>query len=372
MTELLGHGVASQGPGIVDALDVDPGYEAALGAALGDDLEAPENSAAAIHWTALGPLDESLALPGKVTPLAKYVRGPAALARRLAQVGVVEKGGAALQGKLGPGQRLVGKDGAMWRWDGFTVKAGAPTAAASRLKQRNRLSELEKELAAADKARSAAEDKFDSLRNICQAAAQTAAEARHSAELTSQHLDAARDRASELTREAVAENARLSTLGEAAERLSSELAETARLTEETRDTLDAAAPLEQGRARRPLLLDVGAVDEGAVGGVLVVRLLEQSVVVVRRRVHGNHAVDPRGGPCVGAVQAVDDLRARRDLHVGHLEQGALRPIRRLGKLDPKILEVGGRPGLVRGAGGDQQGGEKRRSEAQGRISDASR
>ena len=38
LTDLLGHGVANQGPGIVDALEVDPGYEAALGAALGDEV----------------------------------------------------------------------------------------------------------------------------------------------------------------------------------------------------------------------------------------------------------------------------------------------------------------------------------------------
>ena len=249
LTELLDHGQASQGPSIVDALDVEPGYEAALGAALGDDLEAPENSDAAIHWTTLGPLEGSLALPEGAAPLAKFVRSPAALARRLAQVGVVTGDGAALQNQLRTGQRLVGRDGAMWRWDGFTVKAGAPTAAANRLKQRNRLSELEKELAAADKVRSAAEAAFDNMRHTRQTAAQQAAEARHGSEAASQRLDAARDRAAELTREAVAENSRLSTLSEAAERLSGELAETARLAEETRDTLSAAAPLEEGRAK---------------------------------------------------------------------------------------------------------------------------
>ena len=244
----MGAAEADQGPSIVDAVDVDSGYEAALGAALGDDLEAPENSEAAIHWSALGPLGESSALPANTTPLAKFVRGPAALARRLAQVGVVEGGTRAAQSELCPGQRLVGKDGAMWRWDGFTVKAGAPTAAASRLKQRNRLGELEKELATADAARRAAEQDFDSKRNRRQKAAQSAAEARLGAEKASQQLDSARDHVSKLTREAVAENSRLSTLSEATERLEGELIETARLGEETRDTLSAAAPLEEGRA----------------------------------------------------------------------------------------------------------------------------
>lgn len=248
LSELLGHGVASEGPGIVDSLDVEPGYEAALGAALGDDLEAPEDAKAAIHWTALKPLDKNPALPGKVKSLAEFVRGPAALARRLAQVGVVEKGGAGLQGKLRLGQRLVSKNGAMWRWDGFTVNAGAPTAAASRLKQRNRLSELNAELPAADRARRQAEKKFEGAREKREGTAARAREARKHSESAGEALNQARDRLAELTREAVAENSRLSALGEAAERLGDEIAETARLAEEARESLAAAAPPEQGRA----------------------------------------------------------------------------------------------------------------------------
>ena len=327
LTELLGHGVANQGPGIVDALEVDPGYEAALGAALGDDLEAPENSAAAIHWTALGPLKESPDLPGGTTPLAKYVRGPAALARRLAQVGVVQSGGTALQSQLHPGQRLVGKDGAMWRWDGFTVKAGAPTAAASRLRQRNRLSELEKELAAADKARRAAQQNFDDTRHARQTAAQNAAEARHGAEIASQHLDATRDRASELTREAVAENARLSTLSEAAERLSGELTETARLAEETRDTLGAAAPLEQGRAKLAGLRDEMAAlrvshDECSRAHD---RLAREATQRERRLGELQHEQGGWSDRVAGARQRLADLTERRAAADAQLEALAHRP-----------------------------------------------
>ena len=50
---------------------------------------------------------------------------------------------------LAQGQRLVSRDGALWRWDGFTIAAGAPTAAAVRLSQRNRQAELAGELAEA-------------------------------------------------------------------------------------------------------------------------------------------------------------------------------------------------------------------------------
>lgn len=248
LTELLGHGEARQGPGIVDSLEVEPGYEAALGAALGDDLEAPENVEAAIHWTSLTPLDENPALPKNVRPLANFVRGPAALARRLAQIGVVESGGAELQNALRPGQRLVAKDGAMWRWDGFTVNAGAPTAAASRLKQRNRLSELEKELPAAHHVREEAEKHFQAARNFLQDAVKQATAARVNSQSAEEALNQARDRLAELIGDAVAENSRLTALAEAAERLGDELNETTRAAQETRASFAAAASPEEGRA----------------------------------------------------------------------------------------------------------------------------
>ena len=248
LTELLGHGEARHGPGIVDSLDVEPGYEAALGAALGDDLEAPENVEAAIHWTSLAPLDENPALPENVKPLADFVRGPVALARRLAQVGVVESGGAEMQHALRLGQRLVAKDGAMWRWDGFTVNAGAPTAAASRLKQRNRLSELEKELPAADQVRREAEKNFRAARDLLQDAVKQATSTRNNSESAEEALNQARDRLAELIGDAVAENSRLTALAEAAERLGDELNETTLAAEETREAFAAAAPPEEGRA----------------------------------------------------------------------------------------------------------------------------
>ncbi len=50
--------------------------------------------------------------------------------------------GAALQAGLKPGQQLVSREGAVWRWDGYTMRAGAPSTAAVRLSQRNRLAEI--------------------------------------------------------------------------------------------------------------------------------------------------------------------------------------------------------------------------------------
>lgn len=128
-------------PPLIDAVQVDPGYEAALGVALGDDLSAPADEPAPIHWRTLLPMTDTPALPFGAEPLSRYVRAPSALSRRLSQIGVVAdtETGARLANDLKPGQRLVSRDGALWRWDGYTVSIDATTAAATRLEKRNRL-----------------------------------------------------------------------------------------------------------------------------------------------------------------------------------------------------------------------------------------
>jgi len=131
-------------PPLVDALSVTPGYEAALGAALGDDLQASADTGAPLHWRELGTDPSAPALPVGARPLSQFVTGSAALLRRLAQVGVVDDEAQcrALAQQLVQGQRLVGRDGSMWRWDGYTIQAGSPTAEVQRLQQRNRLKDL--------------------------------------------------------------------------------------------------------------------------------------------------------------------------------------------------------------------------------------
>ena len=135
-------------PPIVDTISVDPGYEGALGAALGDDLIASTDEGAPVHWETLPRYQDTPALPAGAERLSDFVRAPEALDRRLAQIGVVADvaDGERLQHALKTGQRLVSQDGGLWRWDGFTVRAGSQTTAARRLEQRNRLEELRPEL----------------------------------------------------------------------------------------------------------------------------------------------------------------------------------------------------------------------------------
>lgn len=185
LARILSAGNGGRHAPVVDAVTVDPGYETALAAALGEDLDASLDPAAPARWSGTGAEPGDPALPAGAAPLAAHVRAPEALARRLAQIGVVEAAdGPILQAVLRPGQRLVSRSGDLWRWDGFISSPEAPSAAAQRLAQRNRLTEIEHELAAAVIVRDAARDAL--------AAAQLAAARAVSAEKGAR--DAARER----------------------------------------------------------------------------------------------------------------------------------------------------------------------------------
>ncbi|HKN08570.1 MAG TPA: chromosome segregation SMC family protein, partial [Pseudomonadota bacterium] len=127
-------------PAVIDDLNVEKDYEAALGAALGDDLEAPVDPSAPMRWggAAIDPADP--ALPAGAEALADHVQAPKELDRRLKQIGLVTREEASrLVPMLRPGQRLVSREGDLWRWDGFSVAANAPAGAARRLAGKNRL-----------------------------------------------------------------------------------------------------------------------------------------------------------------------------------------------------------------------------------------
>jgi chromosome segregation protein len=124
---------------LLDRLHPDPGYERALAAALGDDLEAGLDPAAEQHWAGALPGKDDPAAPAGLVPLTRNVRAPDALARRLAQIFVAERDDGQ---PLAVGQRLVTMTGALRRWDGFVARSGG-AAAAERLERMNRLRALE-------------------------------------------------------------------------------------------------------------------------------------------------------------------------------------------------------------------------------------
>ena len=136
-------------PPLVDAVTVQPGYEAALAAALGDDLHAPLDESSPHHWRDLGEFDAFHPLPQGSRALGDFVKGPAALSRRLSMTGLIfPDQGALLQKELKPGQSLVSARGDLWRWDGYAASADAPSPAAVRLSQRNRLNGLQEGIGA--------------------------------------------------------------------------------------------------------------------------------------------------------------------------------------------------------------------------------
>ncbi|MEM1360488.1 MAG: chromosome segregation protein SMC [Pseudomonadota bacterium] len=136
------------GDQVLDQITVAPGYETALGAALDEDLAAPlSDELGRSGWRALPPYQANATLPAGITSLSEHVTAPTALARRLAMIGVVSsESGSELQVQLSPGQRLVSLEGDVWRWDGLARAAkDRPSAAALRLQQINRLTELRRE-----------------------------------------------------------------------------------------------------------------------------------------------------------------------------------------------------------------------------------
>ncbi|WP_407494906.1 chromosome segregation protein SMC [Pseudooceanicola sp. MF1-13] len=155
---------AAEGGQVLDDVRVSSGYEKALGAALADDLRAPVvDEDGPSGWVSLPQYASTNDLPSGVMPLAEVVTVPEVLRRRISQVGLIDADDAVrLQPLLKPGQRLVSIEGDLWRWDGYRAWAeDAPSAAALRLQQMNRLEELKQELerasAQADGARSAHE-----------------------------------------------------------------------------------------------------------------------------------------------------------------------------------------------------------------------
>jgi len=200
-------------PPLIDAVTVRPGYEAALAAALGDDLQAPLDEASPYHWRELGEFTSGTPLPPGVKSLGDFVKAPPALARRLAMTGIVfPDQGKALQPQLKAGQRLVSPRGDLWRWDGYSASADAPSAAAMRLAQRNRLAALDGEIAAARETRSNLSAAYGQAREAAAAARDKARAAEDEERRIDQSLIAAQDTSTKAARAAAERASQLASL----------------------------------------------------------------------------------------------------------------------------------------------------------------
>jgi chromosome segregation protein len=236
----------------LDEVAADRGYEAALAAALGDDLSAALDRQAAAFWG--GGEAPAPSWPKGAAPLAPLVRAPAELAARLAFTALVDRAdGDRLQAELKPGMRLVSREGDLWRWDGFVCRAEAPRPAAVRLAQRTRLDEIETEIEQLTPEVKAATDELARLGAALKSAEADQSVARTALPGAEREVGQARDEAERHAREAARRDARAQSLDETIARFE---------TEKT----DAEAALAAARAdaeAAPVAADLGPALEEA-------------------------------------------------------------------------------------------------------------
>jgi chromosome segregation protein len=206
----------------LDKVSADKGYEAALAAALGDDLDAALDPRAAAYWA--GAPVPTPSWPTGVTPLSSHVQAPDPLAARLALCGVADKADVAkLAQALPPGARLVTREGDLYRWDGFVSRAEAPRPAAVRLAQRGRLAELEASIDDGKPALDQAQAALKAATEAFHAAEEAVKTARIAPFAADKAAAAARDRVESLSRDQARREARAQALDETLARQTAEV-----------------------------------------------------------------------------------------------------------------------------------------------------
>ena len=128
----------------IDFIKAEPGYERALAAALGEDVNAAIGGEQGRRW--LGRRQDVPTVSG--TRLIDHVEAPEELRARLSMIRVVDTDDGEA---LNPGERIVTRDGKVRRWDGFTADDDGATTAEQLIRQ-NRLKVLEDQIPVAQRA----------------------------------------------------------------------------------------------------------------------------------------------------------------------------------------------------------------------------
>ncbi len=247
LSALLAHKFGRESAPILDQLTVPAGLETALGAALREELSASAAPDAARHWRELPPLGE----PAPALPrLDALVQAPPALGRALARIVLLPEGadGDQMQATLAPGQILVSRQGALWRWDGYTVRPGSASEAAVRLAQRNRLTVLAQDRQGAEAAAAAAKAACDSAgaaEQAARAAEQAARETRRTAE---QRYEQTRAEAARLSLEAERNAGKAAAVAAQHDQLAQEAAEADATLQQLRDNAAGLGDVSAARA----------------------------------------------------------------------------------------------------------------------------
>ncbi len=265
---------------LLDRVRPAPGYERALAAALGDDLEAGLDLSAERHWAGADPLPGDPSAPDGTVRLGDHVEAPPQLARRLAQIVAADSDSGQ---PLAVGQRLVTRAGTLRRWDGYVARVGG-AAAAERLERANRIRALEALRPAAAQAVTDADAALAAIdAGIAQARTAAAAQRRalDAAEVAAREAIRAEDRAAATLERLVA---RRGDLDIRAARLADERAEAD--ADLTRAEV-AVADLPDGSATRARVAALSAAADAARSAVATARAdrggLDREIAASRER-----------------------------------------------------------------------------------------
>ncbi|MCA6296723.1 MAG: AAA family ATPase [Phenylobacterium sp.] len=318
----------------VDSITPERGLEAALAAALGDDLDAALDPRANAFWKgAPAPLST---LPPGAEPLAGRVKAPQALAARLALVGLVDRSeGDRLAAGLAPGVRLVSREGDLWRWDGFVARADAPRASAVRMTQRGRLAELEDQLAGLRPEAESAAAALTAAAGALAEAETRMREARRGPAAAEQGVTLARQARERHDREAARREAQRQSLDDLIRRFQAEMSETeaALAAAEAEvvaagDAGDAGARLEAARALTAPAVEAAAQARAALDAEVrdrdgrrrqLERTCEDRDDWSRRSAAAAQRLDRLAGERAKAVAGLDAAREKPATHADRLQ-----------------------------------------------------
>jgi chromosome segregation protein len=295
LAEVLAVKDGERWPPMIDSLAVADGLEAALGAVLGEELTSASNPGAARYWRELPAFDPAPALPAGARNLTEFVQGPSALARSLSQIGLVEseQDGPNHQPDLLPGQSLVSRSGAIWRWDGYTIRAGTPTAAAVRLQQRNRLTGVRTRLAAAEQEAAVSRTTRAAAETASQTAVTAEQTARNSRREWEQKLERTRSSLTNLRNQAATATARLAAADD----------QLARITVERDEAMAALTQVREANTALPNIGELRAAVDRARATLSAIRSREATARSERDSLARDHAARTNRRRIIAAERA---------------------------------------------------------------------
>ncbi len=291
------------GSSLLGSLDVPAGLEAAVAAVLTDAADTMEDGRATRFWRALAGLPREAPPPG-CAALDALVSAPPALGRTLSRIALLHDGtdGDSLQAQLAPGWAVVSAEGDLWRWDGLVCRAGAPNAAALRLRLLARLREIRAALAPA----MAREQAAASAQDLAETEAADAREADMRAQamrLAAEHALAGLIRARDAcTAQAEAVDARIAALEPALHRVQAQAHEAAAASGEAAEALGALAEPETAEAALALRR------EGAAAAATALEAAREARETARCAL----------AEAVAALRALEDQGARAQSRAGAL------------------------------------------------------